>query len=734
MTDNAANSPNKDGPTAEQAVEAADKAEMARYRTLPWVGDAWLIFAALASMMTSIYVIFGLGNEFNSYVPLETEYFYFMLAALLPLPFLIYPTNPRSQAPSLMELLPASLALAVPAFLMLKLANITVLNVLGPTGDAIIFAVFLAVCAVPYYVRKNDHLSIPAFDWLLAIASVGVAGFFTIKGNEILEVGWEYDAPQYAKFLAFVLWAFILEATRRAGGTAIFYICLFLSIYPMVSHFAPGFLYGEPVTPEVTVGFHMFGTESVLGIPMNAFANLVVGFLIFGVALQYTGGGAFFLNLAFALLGKHRGGPAKVAIFSSGLMGSMSGSVITNVLTTGVMTIPAMKRVGFRPAYAGGVEACASTGGVLMPPVMGATAFVMATFLEIPYAEIVIAAAFPSVFYYLGLFLQIDAYAARNDLKGLPAEELPPVSKVLKEGWYFVAVFIALIVMLLYMQREAQAPYYATAVLLVINQFSKEHRWNWDGLVNFVRGVGLLFAELMAILAGVGLIIGALTLTGKVGTITYELTQFAAGNTLLLLVMAALTSFVLGIGMTITAAYLFLAVTVAPALTQGGLDSLAVHLFLMYWGMISFITPPVAIGAFAAATVAKADPMKTGFEAMRLGSIIYFVPFFFVLNPALIGRGEFSEIVIVLVTTVAGITLIAGGLQGYFYYIGKLDGNSLGMLGRIGLVVGGIILALPGNEVIGYNHWQINSAAAVVIAIGVVFAWLGRRTEPVAAT
>lgn len=733
MTDNAPN-PSNGTPTAEQAVEAAEKAELARYRTLPWLGDAWLILAAVASMFTSIYVIFGLGNEFGIYVPLETEYFYFMIAVLLPLPFLVYPTgDPRLTPSGLLNVFPASLALAVPTFLVVELTGVSPLSALGPTGEAIVFLALLALFAVPYYFRAFDQDYVPLFDIVLAVAAFLLAGYFALKGNEILDVGWEYDAPQHAKYLAFLLWALILEATRRAGGNAIFYICLVVSIYPMVSHFAPGFLHGDPVTPEVTVGFHMFGTESVLGIPMNAFANLVVGFLIFGVALQYTGGGAFFLNLAFALLGRHRGGPAKVAIFSSGLMGSMSGSVITNVLTTGVMTIPAMKRVGFRPAYAGGVEACASTGGVLMPPVMGATAFVMATFLEIPYSEIIIAAAFPSIFYYLGLFLQIDAYAARNDLKGLPDSELPSVSKVLKEGWYFIAVFIALIVMLLYMQREAQAPYYATAVLLVINQFSKEHRWNWQGAVTFIRGVGLLFAELMAILAGVGLIIGALTLTGKVGTITYELTQFAAGNTLLLLFMAAITSFVLGIGMTITAAYLFLAVTVAPALTEGGLDKLAVHLFLMYWGMISFITPPVAIGAFAAATVAKADPMRTGFEAMRLGSIIYFVPFFFVLNPALIGRGDFTEVAIVLATTVAGITLIAGGLQGYLYGIGKLDGNAMALLGRAGLVIGGIILALPGNEVIGYSHLQINAAAISVTAVGILFSWLGRRQQTAAA-
>ena len=407
--------------TADEAVASADKAELARYRELPWLANAWLLLAAVAAIASSIYVIFGIGNQFGLYVPLETEYFYFMIAVLLPLPFLIYPTKPHADIRiGWLDLLAASLALAVPAFFALELVNLSALQSLGAAGDAITLAVLLVVFALPYYLRGSDQNSIPLFDVLLALLAFSVAGYFAIKGNAILDVGWEYDAPQHARYLAIVLWALVLEATRRAGGTAIFYVCLLVSIYPMLSNFAPGFLNGKAVSPAVTVGFHMFGTESMLGIPMNAFANLVVGFLIFGVALQYTGGGAFFLNLAFALLGRHRGGPAKVAIFSSGLMGSMSGSVITNVLTTGVMTIPAMKRVGFRAAYAGGVEACASTGGVLMPPVMGATAFVMATFLEIPYGEIVIAAAFPSILYYLGLYMQIDTYAARNGLKGLP--------------------------------------------------------------------------------------------------------------------------------------------------------------------------------------------------------------------------------------------------------------------------------------------------------------------------
>jgi TRAP transporter 4TM/12TM fusion protein len=718
--------------SAPAEADAADAPETSRYRTLPWFGRFWLGMAACLSVLVSIYVIFGLGNTFDTYVPLETEYFYFMIAVLLPLPFLIYPTGEgRKHLGSLYDLILPSLALALPAFLAMKLAGWDEAMGLGGSAGFVLLIVLTVIFALPYLLREADHANITWFDAILAAIAFAIPVYFVYRGEKILDEGWEYDAPEHAKYLAFALWALVLEATRRAGGNAIFVICLGVSIYPIYSQFAPGFLEGDAVPAAITIGFHMFGTESMLGIPMNAFANLVVGFLVFGVALQYTGGGAFFLNLAFALLGKRRGGPAKVAIFASGLMGSMSGSVITNVLTTGVMSIPAMKRVGFRPAYAAGVEACASTGGVLMPPVMGATAFVMATFLEISYSEIIIAAAFPSVLYYLGLFMQIDSYAARNGLKGLPADELPKISQVLKDGWYFVFVFVMLIVMLLYMQREAQAPYYATGVLLVINQLAKQHRWGFKDMFKFVEGVGLLFAELMAILAGVGLIIGALTLTGKVGSLTYELVAMAGDSVMLLLVMGAITSFILGIGMTVTAAYLFLAVTVAPALTAGGLDKLAVHLFLMYWGMISFITPPVAIGAYAAASVAKSNPLHTGLEAMRLGSIIYFVPFFFVLNPALIGHGTLPEIITVLTSTVIGIGLLSAGLQGYLFWVGSLDRNAMGMVARIGLVISGGLLAFPGSDITGYTHLELNGSAVVVFIIALGFAMKGRRPPEV---
>jgi TRAP transporter 4TM/12TM fusion protein len=644
-------------------VSAASKKVIGiRNRSPSLISKIVLRTSATLTTMLSFYMLFGVGSFLNTYVLLDTEYLYSMLALLLPLPFLLYHPSP------------------------------------------------------------NVGSKIPWYDYLLAFITFIISSYFCVSGSLILEEGWEYLAPYHAKVMAFILWALILEASRRAGGNAIFIICLVISAYPAISYLAPGFLNAPPQDWDITATYHIFGTESIMGIPMNAFVNLVVGFLIFGVALQYTGGGAFFLNLAFALLGKKRGGPAKVAIFASGLMGSMSGSVITNVLTTGVLSIPAMKKTGFSPSYAAGVEACASTGGVLMPPVMGATAFVMATFLELPYSEIIIAAAFPSILYYFGLFMQIDSYAARNNLKGLPSEELPSLIKVIKEGWYYIFVFTMLIVMLLYMQREAQAPYYATATLLIINQIVKIHRWNFKKFLEFIEGVGVLFAELAGILAAIGLIIGSLTFTGKVGTITYELVNFAGDSVFILLIMGALTSFILGIGMTVTAAYLFLAVTLAPALTSSGLDKLAVHLFMLYWGMISFITPPVAIGAFAAASVAGANGMRTGFQAMKLGSIIYFVPFFFVLNPALIGHGTYSEIITVFTSAIIGIIFLASSLQGYLIGLGSISKlNNFEWPARAMLGISGILMALPGGDLVGYSNLQINLTSIIIVLPVILF-------------
>jgi TRAP transporter 4TM/12TM fusion protein len=559
------------------------------------------------------------------------------------------------------------------------------------------------------------------YDVLAALSMFGLLTYFFFHAEDIVDNGWEMGAPDYIVYLGLILWVLVLDATRRAGGTALFIIVTLISGYPLVADVMPGPISGLSSSLADTTAYHALSAESMLGIPMQALANLVIGFLIFGVALTQTGGGSFFINLAFALLGHVRGGPAKVAIFSSGLMGSMSGSVVSNVITTGVLTIPAMRKTGFRPAYAAGVEACASTGGVLMPPIMGSTAFIMAVFLDVPYIDIAVAAIIPSVLYYLALFIQIDAFAARNDMPGEDRANLPSVRKTLKEGWHFIAVFVLLVVMLVFLKQEVLAPFYATILLLVINQIFPHTRWKLQGFLDFILATGKLLIEIGSILVGVGLIVGALSITGMAGTLVNDLIFLAGGNTLVLLAMGAVTSFIMGIGMTVTAAYIFLAIVLAPALIQGGLDPMSVHLFILYWGMVSFITPPVALGAFAAASISGASPMKTGFEAMRLGSIIYFVPFFFVLDPAFILQGELSKTALLFVSAVAGVVLVASALQGYLMGVGNLHRHPLfGWIIRALIFVAGLCLATPGGNLIPYSNAELALAALVLGGIGIV--------------
>jgi len=576
--------------------------------------------------------------------------------------------------------------------------------------------------------RRARHDGVPWYDVVLFALSFGVFAYFAVNAQRLVEEGWEYKAPREAVWIAYAGWLVLLEATRRAGGTAVFVVVTLVSLYPVFAGDMPGPIAGLPRDLAATASYHFASSESALGIPMRAFGELVIGFVMFGAVLQYTGAAHFFNNLAFALFGGVRGGPAKVSIFASGLMGSVSGSVVSNVLTTGVVTIPAMKRIGFRPAYAGGVEACASTGGVLMPPVMGATAFVMASFLGKPYVAIAVAALVPSLLFYFALFVQIDGYAAKNGLKGLPRAELPALGRTFLEGWHYLFVFALLVYMLLVLQRESLAPFYATALLLVINQFSRRYRLDWQRLRALIEGVSGALSELAALLAGVGLIIGALSVTGLAGTLANDLVYLAGNNIYVLLVMGAITSFIFGMGMTITACYIFLAIVLAPPLVAAGFDPVAVHLFMLYWGMVSFITPPVALAAFVAAGIAKAPPMQVGLQSVRLGAAMYFVPFFFVLNPALILRGTPWEIVVVVGTAAAGIALIGAALEGYVVGIGAIARSAPGWAARLLLFAGGLAMAMPGGGELELSHAQLSFGGLALALAGAVIAWLGART------
>lgn len=592
----------------------------------------------------------------------------------------------------------------------------------------LITGIMLSMVFITFPATRASRDTVPWYDIAVIIIIAAIFSYFAWNAERIVLEAWEFVAPPIGVALALVTWPIILEAGRRAGGLPIFIIVTVFSFYPMYSHLLPDVVAGIGIPIDDVAIFHILGEESLFGLPMQAFALLVFGFLLFGVALQYTGGGPFFINFAFALLGHMRGGPAKVAIFSSGLLGSMSGGPVTNVLTTGPLTIPAMRRTGFSRHYAAGVEACASTGGVLMPPIMGATAFVMASFLGVSYVTVAIAAIVPSLLYFFGLFVQIDAYAAKHNLQGLPKQELPSTKQVFKEGWYFLAVFILLVWMLVYLQQEATAPFYATAILLIINQFTS-HRMTREKFMRMTAATGQLMAELAGILAAIGLIVGALAVTGMAGTLANDLVYIAGDNVVVLLLMGAITSFVLGIGMTVTAAYIFLAIILAPALINAGLDPLASHMFIMYWGMLSFITPPVALSAFAAASVAQTSPMRVGLESMRLGAIIYFIPFFFVFNPAMLLQGSISEIVPVLVTAVIGVTLVSGALQGYLVGFGLLGQGASGFAVRAIIAIAGLVFAIPGGGLLGLNQVVLAISACVIAACGLGLAAALRRKQ-----
>ena len=579
------------------------------------------------------------------------------------------------------------------------------LELLGfkPLGNAYLYyliGIFLAAAYIAFPAWKGASGRVSWYDWPLAATALVCAGYLGYHGLTMINMGWEYQAPTEATVLSGILLVLILEGVRRCGGWPLLFVALFFGTYPLYADSMPGFLWGNQYTLPEIIRAHVIGVESVIGIPMQVVAQLVIGFVVFGAALTATGGGEFFMQFATSLMGKSRGGPAKVSVLSSGIMGSLSGSVISNILTTGPITIPTMKKTGYPAHYAGAVEACASTGGTLMPPVMGAVAFIMASFLGVPYAEIMIAAFLPALLFYLALIFQVDIYAARRGLKGLPESEIPNLWETLKDGWPYLLALFMLIYMLLVMRLEAYAPYYATVVLLGISMFKRNHRLNLKRALAFMQDLTTSVANLVAILAGIGLVVGGLSYTGVAGAFSRELLLYADGSIPLMLAAGAITSFVLGMGMTVSACYIFLSILLAPALVNAGLNPLASHLFILYWGMLSYITPPVSLAAITAAGVAGAKAGRTGLYAMRLGGILFILPFLFVINPSLILQGDILKILSSAFTAITAIWLLSSAMEGYLYRIGVLAWPA-----RILVLIAGGVLIYPElvTDLIGFG-------------------------------
>jgi len=557
----------------------------------------------------------------------------------------------------------------------------------------VVLVAFLPLAFLWIPITKNARRdTVPWYDVLIFVLSL-LPPLYAIANQWPMQLqGWGAGAPTVGFILAVVLFLVMLEGARRAGGPVVAIVILVFALYPMFGPYMPGFLETSRVSFHRLMSYQIFGDQAVFGIILRVTGSLIIGFMAFAVTIQALGAGRFFKDLAMALVGNTRAGNAKVAIIASGFFGSISGSATANVMTSGAFTIPAMKKEGLHPDFAGAVEACASAGGALMPPVMGATAFIMAEFLEIPYIEICIVAAVPSVLYYLTLFSQIDSYAGRLGLKPKPLTvEVPPVWRTLLNNLHIIIAFIFLIAMLFLYRLSAQGPWMASGVLIVLAMFRKETRLNLKGFIGLFEHTGRVLGELIAICAPLGLIIGSLILTGTAFTLPNEIVHLAGGNLVLMLIFGALAAFILGMGVTISATYIFLALVLCPGLVMGGFDLLAVHLFVLYCAMMSHITPPVAIAAFAAATISGGDPMKTGFNAMKLGVAKYILPFVFVFSPALILRGTASEALMIIPSVAIGLVIISGALEGYFWRLGNLT------------ILGRVLLFGAGMSVIFFN-------------------------------
>ncbi|WP_291479683.1 TRAP transporter permease [Corynebacterium sp.] len=560
---------------------------------------------------------------------------------------------------------------------------------------------------------------VPWYDVLLIAVFIACALWFCARGTQIAEYGWALVAPTSASVLSFVYWALVVEVLRRAAGPIVAGLAFAVSLYPLVADVIPvGFLQGITYDPVTLAQTHVMGSDSINGLPLDTAATILVGFMLFGIVLQHTGGAAFFNDLAMSIFGKYRGGSAKVSVGSSAAMGMMSGSAVSNVLTTGPMTIPAMIKSGFSPKTAGAVEATASSGGSITPPVMGTAAFLMVSFIGVPYTEVLIAAALPAFLYFLGIFLQVDGYAARRRLTGTPKDQLPRFGRALVEGWPYITSIALLTLMLVLTPSEAQVPYWITALLIGIAVVRPSIPFGPRQVVAMVLDAGKSLGQIIGIIAGVGLILGGLSATGVALSLSRDLIVLVGENLLPILIAGALACFILGMGLTISAAYVFLAIVMAPAVTALGVEPIAAHLFIIYWASVSYITPPVGLAAFAAASISKASPMGTCVEAMKFGAVKYVVPFGFVLNPAIVAQGSVAEIAVAAVTSVVAVFALSAAFSGYLQFVEA----RVAVPFRVLLGAGGFLVFLP--------QWPVTLAGLAAVAVAVAGTKLLARRRP----
>ncbi len=555
--------------------------------------------------------------------------------------------------------------------------------------------------------------------YLPAIAICGLTLFMAYQSRSLVFGTWVPVKETWQLVVAASIFVLILEAARRSGGYIFLAIVVALALYPVYAFYMPGILWGPPTTLSRTIAFNVFSGDAMLGVVTRVVGELIIGFLILAALMVATGAADFFLNLAMALMGTSRGGPAKVSVLASGFFGSLSGSIFGNVVSTGSVTIPSMKKAGFPGHYAGALEACASTGGMLMPPVMGAVAFIMADFTNTEYRVIVLAALIPSLLYYFGLYCHVDGFAARHGLKGMKRADLPRARAVLKDGWPFLVVLGFLVWGLVFMRWERLTPFYAAALLLVLTTLHPRLRIKFSRIPDLFYQITKLLSQTMGLLLPTSFILGGLMATGVAPVIAASLVRMGGDGLVPVLAIGIGVCLIFGMLGMIVAAYLMLALTLAPALEQiAGLNTLAIHLFIAYYASLAAITPPVALAAFLASRISDSDPIKTSVHAARLGIVLYFVPIFFLFEPALILQGPVHLTVIWTAFNILAVIIIAAASEGQVPLRGRLAGWA-----RLPLFACGLL--------IGFPEWT-STAAGIALGAGLIL--LGTRPSPAPTT
>ena len=548
----------------------------------------------------------------------------------------------------------------------------------------------LALVYLLYPTRKSwSRTKLHPFDLLLAILGAAAPAYILIEYNQLVMRSGLVTTPDLVVGILGIL--LVVEATRRVVGIPMVTVVLLFLAYAFAGPYMPGVLAHRGLTLSQLVGHLFFTTEGIFGIPLGVSSTFIFLFILFGAYLESTGLGKFFIDLANSIAGWASGGPAKVAVLSSGLMGTVSGSSVANVVGTGSLTIPMMKKLGYHKNFAGAVEAAASTGGQLMPPVMGAAAFLMAEFVGVPYIDIVKAAVIPALLYFTGVWLGVHFEAKRSNLKGLPREQLPKMSRLLVERGHLAIPLVVIVYLLVTGYTPMRAALVAIVLSIICSALRKSTRMK---PIEIVRGLDKGARNVLSVLvacASAGIVIGVVTKTGVGLKLASGLLTLSGGMLLPTMFFTMITAIVLGMGVPTTANYVITSTIAAPAIIQMGVPVLAAHMFVFYFGIIADVTPPVALAAFAGAGIAGGNALRTGVNAAKLAIAAFIIPYMFVLSPVILMiDATIPGLVVTTITAIIGMIALSSALIGYL-------ADNCRIYERILLIAGGLMLINPGT-------------------------------------